>query len=683
MTQNSYICNLIKNNPDTWLNILENKKIKVKTEGDLAIFNYDINADFFDPIVKEARGIIININTLDVVCWPFTKFGNSHEPYADEIDWDSALGYEKIDGSIIKYWFDHNKDMWRWSTNSCIDASDAKTMSGESFLDLIKKTDEYDIYYASQYLSKYFTYIFELVGPDNQVVVKYDKPKLFHIGTRNNTTGKELNAYIGIDQPAVLKFDSLEDTLKYIKNMNKNDYPEHEGFVVVDKNFHRIKVKTPEYLLYHHMVNNGIMTKEKVFEIVNSDDVNIEEFVKSLSDKNLKLFRYYLEQITEVRKNIEQNILYALDLKELGLTRKEMALIIKDNPYASYMFKALDNGHVSENIDASGNKLLKFIKEYEPVDIPFSKKRPNFIMPVGLPGCGKSTYARLFQVDHDINIISSDEIRKELGFDAGKGNNVVFDEMLKRTKESLNNGESVIYDATNLSRKNRINLLNQLKNLDIEKTCLLFTDPVSEVKRRNDLRTGFSHVSDRVYDHMLRSFQVPIYREGFNNIEQIQTIEGERLSDIIEKTKDFDQDNSHHDLTLYEHLLKTKENVRFIDPDDIILKDAAFYHDIGKLYTKTFHDARGNETSEAHYYGHENVGTYMYLSSPESKELPLNERLKVAVLINQHMRPYLQMKDSKREAENTLLGPIMSDRLKNLHKADSSAHNIDNDLELE
>ena len=41
--------------------------LKVKIELPLAIFNYGIEADFTNPVVQEARGIIINLDTLDVV----------------------------------------------------------------------------------------------------------------------------------------------------------------------------------------------------------------------------------------------------------------------------------------------------------------------------------------------------------------------------------------------------------------------------------------------------------------------------------------------------------------------------------------------------------------------------------------------------------------------------------------
>lgn len=85
--------------------------IGIKEESPYAIFNYAIGCDFSNPIVQEARGIIIDLENLDVVCWPFRKFGNYNESYADKIDWSTARVQEKIDGSIIKLWWDRTRGL--------------------------------------------------------------------------------------------------------------------------------------------------------------------------------------------------------------------------------------------------------------------------------------------------------------------------------------------------------------------------------------------------------------------------------------------------------------------------------------------------------------------------------------------------------------------------------------------
>ena len=75
--------------------------------------------------------------------------------------------------------------------------------------------------------------------------------------------------------------------------------------------------------------------------------------------------------------------------------------------------------------------------------------RPKLIILCGIPGSGKSTYAKTY-TERNYNTIhlSSDEIRKELYGDENiQGNpGEVFTLMQKRAVEAFNNGYSVLYD---------------------------------------------------------------------------------------------------------------------------------------------------------------------------------------------------------------------------------------------
>ena len=378
MTQNSYICRLIHEHPDDWREICAEKKIKVKEQHGYAIFNYDIMADFSDPVVQEARGIILEIYEPDqarVAAWPFRKFGNSHESYADPIDWSTARVQEKIDGSIIKLWHATDKQ-WMFSSNSCINASDAKLNSGYTVLDLIKETDEFEYLtnlIKNGELDEHNTYIFELVGPKNQVVIKYDKAQLYHIGTRNNKTGEELGTgqFAGfIMSPKEYPLHSLEDCIKAAEKLNQqiNDgFPVHEGFVVIDGNCNRVKVKSPEYLIYHHMVNNGQINKERAYDLLTSDDFNLDTFMKSAPEYACEAVSYYNEQMSQVKEEIRDLVGRVREMAASGRTRKEIAEAIKAEPGQFYAFKALGCKESADQIILDyGKKILGLIKDFQP-----------------------------------------------------------------------------------------------------------------------------------------------------------------------------------------------------------------------------------------------------------------------------------------------------------------------------
>ena len=374
MTENSYLCKLIAENPYSWRTICEEKLIRIKDDvnSPYAIFNYDIGADFTDLVVQEARGIIINIKSCEVVCWPFRKFGNWHEVYADQIDWSSAKVQEKIDGSIIKVWWDPIVGRWVVSTNGCIYAKDAQVPSGSNFYKLFNQTPESKILhkYSSEML-RGLTYIFELVGPENQVVVKYSAPKLFLIGIRENFTGEEYRPAASflagfIDVPKEYPLQSLEECVDAAKALNQNDYPDFEGFVVCDSKYNRIKVKSPEYLVWHHTVNNGVVTKELAYELINSDDFDLTLIKENIPEFNLKRILYYMEAFEQSKVEIEQLVAKVRFLSSLDKTRKEIAMEIKDDPKSYYGFKALDSGlSAQELIKSLGvNSFLKTIKDF-------------------------------------------------------------------------------------------------------------------------------------------------------------------------------------------------------------------------------------------------------------------------------------------------------------------------------
>src|ERR1017187_2830704 len=70
----------------------------------LLLFKYNqIESNFAEPIVQEARGIILDeSDNWKVVCYTFRKFHNHGESLAAKIDWSNAVVQTKEDGSLMQ-----------------------------------------------------------------------------------------------------------------------------------------------------------------------------------------------------------------------------------------------------------------------------------------------------------------------------------------------------------------------------------------------------------------------------------------------------------------------------------------------------------------------------------------------------------------------------------------------------
>ena len=280
--------------------------LKISRDDGYIMFKYNqIFSDFNIPLVREARGIIFRESDWECVCHPFNKFGNYGESYCPEINWRTASVQEKVDGSLIKFWFDNG---WNISTNGTIDAfkaniNDVKYQNfGQLVLDAIRKvfSDEHNFF---DILVPEFTYMFELVSPYNRVVVPYDETKLYFLGFRSRLLGEEFapEHYVLKEHFIIPKRYPLYSLSDVQKAANALSWDE-EGYVVCDANFNRVKIKSPSYVMAHYARNNNVINTERLVQIVL--DGEQEEFLIYASD--------YADELHEV-----EDIMHAIASKSV------------------------------------------------------------------------------------------------------------------------------------------------------------------------------------------------------------------------------------------------------------------------------------------------------------------------------------------------------------------------------
>lgn len=289
--------------------------------------------------------------------------------------------------------------------------------------------------------------------------------------------------------------------------------------------------------------------------------------------------------------------------------------------------------------------------------------RPKLILLCGIPGAGKTHYAKNYITLQSNTVhLSSDAIRKELyGAENIQGNTgEVFTLMQKRAVEALNNGNDVLYDATNITRKDRSGIIGICpKFAKIE--CYIIWAPIEECIKRDAERART--VGKEVIDRMLKRFQAPYYDEGIDEIRIITPAmwNADDYTDSIFLAMNIPHDNPHHTLNIEDHCVEAYKYLTSLDVKDYDLRGAALFHDVGKPYVKAFVDSKGNACDVAHYYQHQSVGAYMFYGSR-------NANPHIAWLISTHMDPFLNTKYYNN------LPPFLKRDIDLLHEADLAAH---------
>lgn len=306
----------------------------------------------------------------------------------------------------------------------------------------------------------------------------------------------------------------------------------------------------------------------------------------------------------------------------------------------------------------------------------------ELIMMVGVAGSGKSTVAIHYALTQSAIIYSSDDIRGEIYGDENcqKNPGRVFDILHQRVTKALSEGFDVVYDATNLSCKRRMNFLKSIAHIECKKTCVVVVTTPEDIEERMKLRER--KVPMEVVHKQMCQFQCPNYYEGWDSVVVKYNSKPEDCHASYTKLWsecDIPHDSPHHSLSVMEHMNKAAdiaEDLAWKDDDLSLVHErwVARIHDIGKARTKSFIDRDGNPSEVAHYFNHQNYGAYYSLIFDNSDfDISLEHSLDNACLIQWHMErclrdPYSLSKFYK------MIGPKLLKRLTVLEKADKAAH---------
>ena len=145
----------------------------------------------------------------------------------------------------------------------------------------------------------------------------------------------------------------------------------------------------------------------------------------------------------------------------------------------------------------------------------------------------------------------------------------------------------------------------------------------------------------------------------------------------------FNQQNKHHCQYLGAHMetvgMRIQDEIESNNDTNSLIA-AAFYHDVGKLFTQTFRDGDPN----AHYYNHANVGAYELLCKAGVYDVFKNfegdeiykynpvRTIEWLFYINYHMHLFNVNTEKSEKKWRGIFGDKKFDHLKLLNKVDKA-----------
>ncbi|MEM1135392.1 MAG: RNA ligase [Bacteroidota bacterium] len=277
----------------------------------------------WDDLLIQCRGMILDAQG-KTIARPFKKFFNIEEHQPEEIPNESFEVYDKLDGSLGILYFEKGeaKIATRGSFQS-IQAEKATKL-------LYSQYKEYLAHFNEQH-----TYLFEIIYPENRIVVDYGKEeKLVLLAIIASQTGEELSTDDFDFPDKVKRYDGIKDLSK-IRELEDN---KREGFVVKFESGFRIKVKFSEYVRLHRIITQ--VSNKTIWEHL-KDNKPFDELLNRVPDE---FYDWVKMTRNKLQSDFDAILAEAKDTyrSDFG-TKKDFALWAKAQKYPHILF-SLYNG---------------------------------------------------------------------------------------------------------------------------------------------------------------------------------------------------------------------------------------------------------------------------------------------------------------------------------------------------
>jgi hypothetical protein len=337
---------------------LEDKPYNLKFKDDvnfpnLFLIHNQESSDFLLPIVNECNGIILEKDTFKIICYTFNKSSDKLE-FNPKLNLNELYVEYALEGTLVRLYYYNNT--WNISTKKCIDAGKSKWISEKNFSQLFQECIQ-NINFIEN-LNTECCYSFILTHPENNIVVNYTVPRIFHISTRNLTTLEELNDSIGVEKILKNKIES-KDIPELLNKLFNETSLFYEGYILSDNNFNRQKIKSNLYTMVRNIWGNTNNRFLRYIEI--RKDINL-----------FNAYLYYFPSHKYSFESYENKIsILAQNILEIYIQRHVKKTIVSVPFYFAKIIYKLHGDFFKTKTLTDYNKVMLFLLELNPKQLYF------------------------------------------------------------------------------------------------------------------------------------------------------------------------------------------------------------------------------------------------------------------------------------------------------------------------
>lgn len=304
----------------------------------LTIYNYTAKAQYenvWNEATLTCRGLITDDNG-NIVARPFRKFFNLEQ--VERLPDEPFEVTEKLDGSLgVMYWLDTKPYI---ATRGSFEGEQAQEANR-----ILAGCD------TSKLLPS-VTYLFEIIYPENRIVVDYhNRRELVLLAAIETDTGKELPYAVlgglGFGVTPRIAYQTIAE-------LTGRDWPGtmREGFVIRFASGLRVKVKCADYVRLHKLLTG--INERTIWRDYLMAGVNLDSLLERVPDEFNAWIKNTVDtmraQYTAIDTSAQSVYRYIRENVAPNGSRREFADAAKASPYTPILFNMLDGKDYSRHI---------------------------------------------------------------------------------------------------------------------------------------------------------------------------------------------------------------------------------------------------------------------------------------------------------------------------------------------